>query len=679
MNRLRGQTSPYLLQHADNPVDWHPWDEEALELARRENKPILLSIGYSACHWCHVMAHESFESVQVARLMNENFINIKVDREERPDLDRIYQTAHQVLTRKRGGWPLTMFLDPDDHVPFFGGTYFPPQPRHDLPGFREVLKGIASSFQSQNAKMGDFKAQLREALKQILGGGAPGDIDQTLVDRACAQIDASFDAERGGFSEAPKFPHPAGLELLLDAAAVATVDAQSTRALHMLDLTLAAMACGGVYDHLGGGFFRYSIDATWSIPHFEKMLYDNGPLLSLYARRAAQTGSPWLREVAERTAEWIVREMQLADGGICSSLDADSEGVEGKFYVWSRDDVSTATGADYEAFAARFGLDKHANFERAWHLRLAAPDPDLSILATNPVADLAAARERLLETRETRVRPDRDDKILSAWNALAIRGLADSGQLLGRPSDIDAAMRAVDYLAMHHWRDGRLLASSRDGAAHLNAYLDDYAFLIDALLHLLSARWRASDLDFAIALADALLTHYQDADNGGFFFTADDHETLIQRCKAFGDDSMPSGNAVAARALLELGYLTGETRYLEAAERTLRAGMTDAERWPSAHATLMRALLDYTQPPPRVILRYSAGAQTSAWLAAAHAGLSSRARCYQVPAAASNLPGLFESRSAAAGADVTAYYCNGHECSAPQTRLEAFVEMLARR
>ncbi len=675
MNRLSDQTSPYLLQHADNPVDWHPWDAQALDLARSENKPILLSIGYSACHWCHVMAHESFESNQVAALMNKHFVNIKVDREERPDLDRIYQTAHQILTRQGGGWPLTIFLDPTDHLPIYSGTYFPPQPRSGMPGFREVLRGIADAWSKQNERMQEFKGQLREALGQVLGGGGAGDLDETLIERACGQIDASFDAARGGFSEAPKFPHPAGLELLHDVAAASDAAEKSERALHMLDLTLAAMARGGVFDHLGGGFFRYSVDAEWSIPHFEKMLYDNGLLLSLYARRARETANTGLAWVATQTAQWMLREMQLADGGICSSLDADSDGGEGRYYVWYRDEVSAALGADYDAFAAHYGLDGKANFEKCWHLRLAPPQADAPLAALDPPDECAAARDTLLALREERVRPARDDKILSAWNALAIRGLADAGRELAQPEWLEAATRAVDFLYAAHWRDGRLFATSRNGTAHLNAYLDDHAFLIEALLELLAARWRDADLAFATALADTLLAHFEDRDGGGFFFTADDHETLIQRTRSFGDDALPSGNGVAARALLELGHLVGEPRYLEAAERTLRAAMTDVERWPSAHGTLLRALLDFNAPPARVVLRCAEPADAGPWVQAATAALDARARCYVIPADAS-LPAALAERRVRDGAGVTAYLCKGHTCSAPATSLDGFAQVL---
>ncbi|MGR8919748.1 MAG: thioredoxin domain-containing protein [Gammaproteobacteria bacterium] len=676
MNRLKSATSPYLQQHADNPVDWHPWDAEALALAKKENKPILLSIGYSACHWCHVMAHESFENRSIAKLMNKYFVNIKVDREERPDLDRIYQVAHQMLTRQGGGWPLTMFLDPQDHLPIYGGTYFPPQARQGKPGFGDVLKGIGESYGSEKEKMKDFKAQLETALGQALGGGDPAEPDPQMFERACGQIDASFDAKRGGFSEAPKFPHTPGLELLEDAAA-SDEPAKAERAAEMLDLTLAAMASGGIYDQLGGGFFRYSVDGDWTIPHFEKMLYDNGPLLSLYARRAAATGSPRFREVASETADWMLREMQLEAGGLCSSLDADSEGEEGRFYVWERDEVSELLGESYERFAAQYGLADKANFEKRWHLRLPPPAAAIEAMQATPGADFATERARLLEARDGRTRPGRDDKVLTSWNALAIRGLADAGAALGRDDLLDAAARAVDYLRETHWQEGRLLATSRDGKAQLKAYLDDHVFLVDALLVLLSARWRTADLEFAIALADTLLAHFECAERGAFFFTADDHEKLIQRTRAFGDDAAPSGNGTAARVLLELGHLTGETRFIGAGERTLRAGMSDAGRWPSAHSSLMRALNDFTDPPARLVIRASDPEAATAWRDLAAARLDERARSYVIPAEAGELPGILAERRLAEGAALTAYLCRGATCSAPATTDAAFEQALA--
>ncbi len=664
MNRLADATSPYLLQHADNPVDWYPWGREALERAAREHKPILLSIGYSACHWCHVMAHESFENEDIAALMNAGFVNIKVDREERPDLDRIYQVAHQLLTRNRGGWPLTMFLTPGDQVPFFGGTYFPPEARHGLPGFGDLLERVAAAFREHGEEIEQAKPQMRAALAQVLGGSDDsGEVDVSLVEQACSEFDERYDARHGGFGAAPKFPHPSALELLLDAAARHPAGALRTRLLEMVDRTLEAMARGGLYDHLGGGFCRYSVDDRWDIPHFEKMLYDNGPLLELYSARAAATGSALFREVAHGTADWLLEVMRTPQGAFCSSLDADSEGEEGRFYIWTRDEIARLLGDSYAPFAARYGLDGPANFEGRWHLRLAPPGS-----GDEDGAAFAADRELLARHRAERTWPARDDKILTAWNALAIKGLAAAGTQLERGDCLDAATAAVDFLRTHHWRDGRLLATSRDGRAHLDGYLDDYAFLIDALLTLLAARWRPADLDFAIALAEVLLTRFADDERGGFFFTADDHERLLQRSRTFSDDALPSGNGIAARALAELGHLLGEPRYAAAARATLAAGINEAARLPSACSALMCAVLEDAAPPPRLVLRARPDSALGPWFAAIRKTADARLRCYVVPATTDvPLPGLLAERRALDDAAVTAYLCRGTSCSAPLT------------
>ncbi|MEQ8492787.1 MAG: thioredoxin domain-containing protein [Gammaproteobacteria bacterium] len=671
MNRLAEATSPYLQQHADNPVDWYPWGDEALERAAREDKPILLSIGYSACHWCHVMAHESFERADIAALMNAHFVNIKVDREERPDLDRIYQVAHQLLTRNRGGWPLTMFLTPEDHLPFFGGTYFPPRARHGMPGFDQVLERVAAVYAGHGDDIDQAKPQMRAALAQVLGGAdAPGELDQRLAGRACADLLGGFDATHGGFGAAPKFPHPSGLELLLEDVGD-TGDATRAARLHAVDYTLEAMARGGLYDHLGGGFCRYSVDERWDIPHFEKMLYDNGSLLALYARRAAVTGHPLFAEVAHTTADWLLDVMRTPQGAFCSSLDADSEGEEGRFYVWNRNEVSALLGERYAAFAARYGLDGPANFEGRWHLRLAPPgsgDDDGSAFLGD--------RERLRESRAERPWPARDDKILTAWNALAIKGLIAAGVHLGRCDCIDAACAAVDFLRAHHWRDGRLLATSRDGHAHLGAYLDDHAFLLDALLALLAARWRSADLTFAIELAELLLDRFADHARGGFYFTADDHEQLIERSRSFSDDSLPAGNAVAASALAELARLVGDTRYAQAARDTLAAGMPEAAQLPAACATLLRALLDDAAPPAHVVLRPRNDDLPAPWRDALRSTGDARLRAYVVPATTTTLPGLLAAQRPLDDAEVTAYACRGTQCSAPLTAARDLAEVL---
>jgi uncharacterized protein YyaL (SSP411 family) len=669
-NRLADATSPYLQQHARNPVDWWPWCEEALALARREGRPILLSIGYSACHWCHVMAHESFEDEETAALMNRLFVNIKVDREERPDLDRIYQTAHQLLAQRPGGWPLTVFVTPDDQTPFFAGTYFPKTPRHGLPSFTQLLQHIDEAWNEQREAIVEQNAALHAALRDLQPTGDVAQrIDAGPLEVARQQLARNFDAAHGGFGRAPKFPHPAQLgRLLRHWAATAVAGQPDQRALDMATLTLERMATGGLFDQLGGGFCRYSVDDEWGIPHFEKMLYDNGPLLALYTDAWRITGSRLFAEVCEATAGWVLREMQSSEGGYYSSLDADSEGEEGRFYVWSREEVAALLDAPtYRAFAQRYGLDGPPNFEGRWHLHVRA---DLATIAdhtgTDPAdvaARLAVAREILFAARERRVRPGRDDKVLTSWNALMIEGMARTGLALGRADWLESAERALDFVRRELWRDGRLLASWKDGRANLPAYLDDHAFLINALLALLQARWRKDDLDFAVALADLLLARFADPQNGGFFFTADDHERLIQRPKPYGDESLPAGNGVAAIALGRLGHLLGEPRYLDAAERTLRNAWPQLSGLPYAHATLLDALDEQLEPPEIVVLR-GASSDLREWLERATARYAPRRLSLAVPSDADSLPADLAERRAPPGGCL-AYVCRGTHCEAP--------------
>jgi uncharacterized protein YyaL (SSP411 family) len=585
-NRLSRETSPYLQQHAANPVDWHAWGPQALERARAEDKPILLSIGYSACHWCHVMAHESFEDPEVAAVMNRLFVNVKVDREERPDLDQIYQTAHQMLAQRPGGWPLTMFLSPDG-APFFGGTYFPKQARYGLPGFPELCERVAALWQEKRAEIAAQNEEVLKAFGRTLPRpvGQPVGLDAAPVKALLDVLKTNFDARFGGFGAAPKFPHPTDLELCLRKGEIEIAHA-----------TLKHMCEGGIYDQLGGGFSRYSVDAQWMIPHFEKMLYDNGPLLGLLADAWLATGDALYAKCAEETAGWLVREMQSPEGGYYSSLDADSEHEEGKFYVWSREEVQQLlTDEEYLAFASRYGLDRPPNFEnRYWHLYVSKP-------AQGPLIE--RAREKLFAAREKRVRPGRDDKILVSWNALAIRAMARAGRVFGRSDWIESARRALEFMRATMWRDGRLLATYKDGRAHLNAYLDDYALLMAALLELLQQDFLLEDLEFATKLAEVLLEQFQDAADGGFYFTARDHEQLIHRPKPGHDHATPAGNAVAAWALGRLAGLTGEQRYSHAAERTLQLFYPAMRDYASGFAMMAIALDEHLAQPKTLILR----------------------------------------------------------------------------
>jgi len=662
-NRLAGETSPYLLQHAGNPVDWHPWDEAALALARRERKPILLSIGYSACHWCHVMAHESFEDPAVAAAMNAEFVNIKVDREERPDLDQIYQTAHALLTRRSGGWPLTMFLTPDG-APFFGGTYFPREGRYGLPGFLDLLPRVAAAYREQGAAIAEHGARLREALASFEPDpAAAGDLPARAPELALEALEATFDPVHGGFGGAPKFPHATDLELCLNAA----VRNRDADALAVVRVTLERMADGGIHDQLAGGFCRYSVDAEWSIPHFEKMLYDNGPLLGLYADAARLTGVARFADVARGIAGWMTREMRAPDGAFFSSLDADSEGEEGRFYVWSRDEVRTLLAPDdYAVAAVHYGLDGPPNFEgHAWHLRVAVP---LEAVASRLGLDVPAAAERLarakstlLAARSKRVRPGLDDKILTSWNALAIAGLARAARALDEPAFADLAVAAADALRTTAWREGRLLATRKGAHAHLNAYLDDHAFLLAALIELMQARFRGEDFDWARELAELLLAQFEDRERGGFFFTSHDHETLFHRTKPGPDNATPSGNGVAARALIALGHLAAEPRYVEAGERAVRAFGGALAESPRGCASLVAALEDALSPPTSVLLAGDAPTCLE-WQRSLERTLRPGVRIFDL--AGREVPATL-AKGAPLASGATAWVCRGTRCHPP--------------
>jgi len=680
-NHLAEETSPYLLQHADNPVEWYPWGEAALRKAEKENKPILLSIGYSACHWCHVMAHESFEDLGTAALMNELFINIKVDREERPDLDKIYQVAQQMLTHGSGGWPLTMFLTPRQQ-PFFGGTYFPKEPRYGMPAFRDLLRRVAQYYREQGAEIAAQNEQLQAALAAIVPRPDTGAVlDGSAMAQARAALEKSFDGTFGGFSGAPKFPHSSSIERCMRQwYATSAAPKPDLKALYMATLTLTRMAEGGLFDQLGGGFARYSVDGAWMIPHFEKMLYDNGQLLCEYARAHLATGEALFAKVAHETADWVLRDMRSAAGSFYSSLDADSEGHEGKFYVWRRDEVqSLLTPREYSAFSARFGLDRSANFEGEWHLHTYASLDDIAGAlkeSAQTVAELIeAARAKLLKARNLRVWPARDEKILCSWNALMIKALSLASRVLGRPDLAEAAGTAVDFIRHHLWRDGRLLATYKDGRAHLPAYLDDYAFLADALLELLQTRWRSSDLDFARQLAEVLLDQFEDKADGGFFFTAKDHEQLIHRSKTFADESVPSGNGVAASMLTRLGFLLGETRYLDAAERTLRAAWTGIKDYPQAHMSLVNALEDFLSALQILVVRGEASSAAH-WASVLGKLYAPTRMIYAIPNDAQLPPALAAKRP---GETTVAYLCSGMTCSAPLENLEEVTRALKLR
>ncbi|MDE0036281.1 MAG: thioredoxin domain-containing protein [Gammaproteobacteria bacterium] len=686
MNRLARETSPYLRQHADNPVDWYPWGEEAIDRARAENLPILLSIGYSSCHWCHVMAHESFEDEATARVMNTRFVNIKVDREERPDLDRIYQLSHQLLTRQAGGWPLTVFLDSPTLLPFFTGTYFPRQPRYGLPGFTDLLMRISERYAAKRDEVKSHGEQLTQVfanLEQL--EHEPEEDDETLLANAREQLEAMYDAAEGGFGSAPKFPMPTAIERLLRHWARIHADLSQNpdrEALNMVMTTLTKMARGGIYDHLGGGFCRYSTDRQWMIPHFEKMLYDNGSLLALYSDALGLGSDPLFADAVHETAVWMMREMQHPDGGYFAAQDADSEGVEGRFYVWRRETVKRALAEDeYLVVETLYGLDKPPNFEGKWNLH--RRDAWRSVVERLYLEEdqaqrlLETAKAKLFAERAKRPPPGKDEKVLAAWNGLAIHGMAKAGTRLGERSWIDSAAGAADFVRTRMVEDGRLFATWKEGRAKCSAYLDDYANMLHGVLSLLSARWRDEDLDFATYLGDELLERFQDPETGAFFFTAHDHEKLIHRPKPTADDAMPPGNGVAARALLRLGHLLGEPRYLDAAERTVDWARGFIAQHAASHCTLLTALEEHRFPAELVIIRGPPPA-IDEWLTAARAGYRPSRVVYGIPDDAKRLPAYLPRpsplRLVSAGAEspISAYLCNGLQCSAPINEFAEF-------
>lgn len=599
-NALINETSPYLLQHAHNPVDWYPWGEEALGKARAENKPILLSIGYSACHWCHVMEHESFEDESIARLMNENFINIKVDREERPDLDQIYMTAVQMMTG-HGGWPMTMFLTPEG-IPFYGGTYFPPADRYNMPGFPRVLLSVAEAYRTQPDQVANnASAMLGELSRAGLAEESRDVLTIEILDSAYRRIAANYDRTYGGFGHAPKFPPSMSLEFFLHHHH----RTGSTEALEMVKDTCRKMAEGGMYDQLGGGFHRYSVDAKWLVPHFEKMLYDNALLSRLYLHVYQLTKDQDARRVAEQTLDYVKREMTDPDGGFYSSQDADSEGVEGKFFVWSKAEVMNALGDPEGAiFVDYYDVTDQGNFEGHNILHV---NNSIEEVATKHQISVEAAREildqgkrALFQIREQRIKPGRDEKVLTAWNGMMLTSFAEASAVLARPDYGEVARANARFLLTRLQRDGLLLRTAKAGQAKLNAYLEDYASLIDGLITLHETTGELEWLENATDLADKMVDQFWDEEAGGFFFTGKSHEQLIVRAKEWLDNATPSGNSSAAFVLMRLGLLTANEDYRRHATTVLRLMADQVRRYPSAFGHALTALDFYLSSPREI-------------------------------------------------------------------------------
>ena len=663
-NRLANETSPYLLQHAHNPVDWYPWGVEALERARAEVKPILLSVGYSACHWCHVMERESFENRDIAKLMNASFVCIKVDREERPDLDGIYMQAVQAMTGA-GGWPMTVFLAPDG-TPFYGGTYYPPTDRPNMPGFPRVLNAISDAWRTRRGEVLQSGARLREALQHVVQPpSSTQGISPELLDQAAKGLIAQHDADDGGFGRAPKFPQPMALEFLLrwwrrsgDASALDVVT-------HSLD----RMARGGIYDHLGGGFARYSTDSEWLVPHFEKMLYDNAQLARAYLMAYQVTGNAFFKDITQEVIEYVLRDMTDPSGGIYSTEDADSEGEEGKFYLWTPAEVGALLGAeDARLFCAFYDIREPGNFEgRASILRMQRTPlqvaEDLGVTEAEVLSALERGRTLLFEARSRRIRPGRDEKVLAAWNGLMLRALAEAGSVLERADFIRAAEDTAAFL-LEHMRtpDGHLHRTWKPGhEARLNGYLEDYANVADGLLGLYEATFAVRWLTAATELADVMLREYVDSDNGGFFDTSIRHEALITRPKDVFDNATPSGNSVAADVLLRLALLTDRADYRSAAEGVLRLLPEAMARYPLGFARALNAL-DFFLDQPReiaIVGPYEAESTRSLRRAVFEPFVPNKV----VAGSGADIP-LLEGREAPNG-HALAYVCEHYVCRAP--------------
>ena len=662
-NHLQDETSPYLLQHVDNPVDWYPWGEEAMRLAAEQDKPILLSIGYAACHWCHVMAHESFEDEETAAQMNADFVNVKVDREERPDIDSIYMQAVTAMTG-RGGWPMTVFLTPDGK-PFYAGTYFPDQPRHGMPSFRQILTGVTQAWHRDRQNVLGSATEVAEQLQALSGVGLEEQaVDRQVFENALQGLGQRFDPTWGGFGEAPKFPQPMTIEFLLRAS----LRGDGGNALEMAEATLQKMAEGGMYDQIGGGFARYSVDHRWLVPHFEKMLYDNAQLARVYLHAWQITGNPFYRRITEETLDYVLLEMRHADGGFYSSQDADSEGVEGKFYVWSADEIRQALGGDADVFMQIYGVSDEGNWEGHNILNLrAAPErlaTQLGIDAGDLDARIAAARTKLYELRAQRIWPGLDDKVLTSWNGLMLAAFAEAGQALRRPDYIEAARSNAEFLHRTMRRDsGRLLRTWKAGSdAKFNAYLEDYAYLAEGLLALYEATFEARWVDWARELAELMLAHFRDDKNGGFFDTSDDHEQLIQRPKDLQDNAVPSGNSVAASVLTRLSLLTGNGGYWQLAEQSIAMMGKIMSQYPSSFGQWL-SVASFMLGEPLEVALVGSNEEIAPLLEVVRQGY----RPFQVVAAGqeADVP-LLENRPRVEGKG-TAYVCRQFVCQAPVT------------
>ena len=677
-NRLIHETSPYLLQHAHNPVDWYPWGNEAFAKAKAENKPVLLSIGYSACHWCHVMERESFEDEKIAALMNNLFVNIKVDREERPDLDEIYMNAVQMLTG-RGGWPMTVFLTPDGK-PFYGGTYYPPEDRHGMPGFPRILQGVVQAYRERPADIEKSVAQILEALDRMADvQRSENEFAPDIIGESCEKIARAYDPEHGGLGQAPKFPNAGVYELFLRHYH----HARGERYLSMVVHTLTKMAQGGIYDHLGGGFHRYSVDAKWLVPHFEKMLYDNAQLLRMYGQAYVITREPLFKSVVEESAGYLLREMLHAEGGFYSTQDADSEGEEGKFFVWTLDEIDRLLGAeDGEIFGRIYDVTEQGNFDEKNILHPILTVDQASKFFRKEKAEIEAlvarAKKTLFTAREKRIKPFRDEKIITAWNGLTLSGLAEAVKIAADSACAEAACRTVEFIFTRMFSDDFLLHVYKDGQAKLRAYLDDYAFLAVGLIDLYEVLFERSLLEQAITLSEIMIREFWDERSGGFFFTGRSHEALISRAKPVFDASIPSGNSMAVQLLLRLYHHTGNEDYRTRAEKVLRVYHDAMASQPFGFAHMLCALDQCLHPAKEVVIVGKRDDEGTLALVSEINGLYLPNKALQIVAPEEPRAEIFPLLQGKTQIDgrPTAYVCRNFTCSPPVTSWSALKPLL---
>jgi len=678
-NHLINETSPYLRQHAHNPVDWYPWGEEAFAISREQNKPVLLSIGYSACHWCHVMAHESFEDEEIARLMNDNFVNIKVDREERPDLDQIYMNAVQMMTH-HGGWPMTVFLTPDA-IPFYGGTYFPPQDRYNMPGFPRVLISVAEAYKDRRSDIAQTSDQLLNELRRLSEtSGSEQSIEKELLDAAFVGITRGYDPVNGGFGGAPKFPPAMTLEFLLRTF----VRTGNADALEMVRTTTTKMAYGGMYDQLGGGFHRYSTDAKWLVPHFEKMLYDNALLSRVYLHYYQVSQDELARETTKGILDYVIREMTNDEGGFYSTQDADSEGHEGKFFVWDIAEIKSVLGEKQaNFFCAAYDITDSGNFEGEnipnikHSLKAVAEKAGVTLDELN--ASLSQSKRKLFEVREQRIKPDRDEKVITAWNGLMLASFAEAGVVLDRPDYLDIARKNARFILSKLQRDGFLLRTYKDGVAKFNAYLEDYAFLIEGLTTLFETSGEIEWLNAALSLTERMVEEFWDEDNAGFFFTGTSHEKLIVRSKDYFDNATPSGNSVAASVLLRLGILTDSEHFRNLAVSVFREVADSIRKYPSGFGYALSGLDFLLSTPKEVAIIAAEQSSLKTFVRAAwERYLPNKvvASALSGDSAAIGSVVLLQNRNLVEG-KTAAYVCQNYTCKEPVTEIAAFAEQLS--